>query len=591
MPDVRDHSTNSAGPAWAAALGVYLAGVAAFLGPALASGGARVLGHPESDVWKHLWGTWWMRSELLAGRFPTWTDLQNFPDGGSLYVIDPLNALLGTVLQGWLGLVEAYNAVLAFQVLAAAMAAWALARWLTGDPRAALVAGAGYGFSPFLLSSGVSSGIAETANLAWLPLAALGLLIGLSGRGGTALAAAGLALAAFGSWYFGMTAAVFGILLALWTWWRGRPPVPDPPEKPAWRGPVSACLIAAVLVLPFAVLFAQSLRGKGSLLARIDVTQRLEASSLEFLHRSGGFKNDADLLAYVAPGKSRISNADDVDRRLKSVYAGWLILALAVVGIAKAGAWTRFWAFAGAVMLLLSTGPFLFVAPDVGLPSPWNPIYMLAYHALPGFRLMHIVDRLSVGVQLCACILAAAGLARLLPRGAAGWAAGVGASILVLAEVALLSPVPWPIPTTPAAVPPEVRALASLPGRHGVIVLPLNRVQASLQPGEYFYWQTVHGKPMPTALTTRFPTAMMENPLIGALYLCEDPAYGVPPPAEALLPGLEALRAHGFGWILVRAPLMRPATAAKVEESLTALLGPPERFAGGGLLYSLGPRR
>lgn len=588
MPAVRDHSTKPAAPAWLGALGLFLAAAAVFLGPALASGGAEVLGHPESDVWKHLWGAWWMRTEVLAGRFPTWTDLQNFPSGGSLYVIDPLNALLSTPLQGWLGLVHAYNLVLALQVVAAAMGAWALARWLTGDARAALVAGTAYGFSPFLLTSGVSSGIAETANLAWLPLAVLGLLRGLSGRGGVALAVAGLVLAAFGSWYYGMAAAVFGLVLGLWTWWQGHPPIPDPPERTVWTTPILACVIAAVLILPFAVLFARSLRGEGSLLARIDVTERLDSSSLEFLHRSGGFKNDADLLAYVAPGKSRISNADDVDRRLKSVYAGWLLLALALVGAWKGGRWTRFWVGAGAVMLLLSLGPFLFLAPGVGLPSAWNPAYMLAYNLVPGFRLMHIVDRLSIAVQLCACVLAAAGLARLLPRGAPGWAIGAAVSALVLVEVAVVSPVPWPIPTASAAVPPAVRALAARPGREAVIVLPLNREQASLQPGEYYYWQTVHGKPMPITLTTRFPTGMMENPLVGALYLCEDSEYGAPPPPSALQAGLKQLREAGFGWFLVEPDLMSPEAAAKVEKALTSLLGQPERFPDGGLLYDLG---
>lgn len=587
MSDQRDHNTKSTAPAGLAALTLYLAAAWGFLGPALASGGATVLGHPESDVWKHLWGAWWMRTELAAGRFPAWTDLQNFPSGGSLYVIDPLNALLSAPLQGALGLVQAYNAVLAFQVVAAAMAAWALARWLTGDSRAALVAGTAYGFSPFLLTSGVSSGIAETANLAWLPLAILGLLMGLTGRGGVAYAVAGLALAAFGSWYYGMTAAVFGLLLGLWTWWRGRAPVPDPPERTVWTVPVTACVVAMVLVLPFAVQFARSMRGDDSLLARIDVTERLSSDSLEFLHRSGGFKNDADLLSYVMPGKAWVSNADDVDRRLKSVYVGWLVLLLAGVGLWKGGGWARFWALAGGVMLLLSIGPFLFVTPTVGLPGAWNPVYMLAYNLVPGFRLMHIVGRLSIAVQLCACVLAAVGLARVLPRGATGWLLAVGASTLVLAEVALLSPVPWPIPTASAAIPPEVRSLAEKPGRKGVIVLPLNREQYSLQPGEYYFWQSVHGKPMPITLTTRFPTEMMEHPLVGALYLCEDPAYGDPPPPDALRPGLASLREAGFGWFMVETSLMRPESAAKVEKALTGLLGKPERFEGGGLLYSL----
>ena len=592
VPAPEDCSTNRpclpAGEALGA-LALYGLGALAFLGPALLSGGRLVLGHPESDVWKHLWGAWWLNQHLRQGSFSTWTDLQNFPTGGSLYVIDPLNAGLTALLEPLFGLVGAYNAVMAFQVVASALAAFALARWLTGDGRAALVAGAAYGFCPFLLTSGVSSGIAETSNLAWLPLAVLGLLRGLEGRGGWAsvgLGGLGLALSAMGSWYFGMTAMVFGLGLAAWTAWTGAPPIPGA-GRAHWTRPILACGLAALLTLPLALLFAATLKGEGSLLARVDVSERLQESSLEFLHRKGNFKNDADLVSYLAPGKERLSMADDVDRRMKSVYAGLLVLALALLGLARGGPWTRFWGLAVLGMALLSVGPYLNLAPGRGLPGPWNPLYMLAYHAIPGFRMVAIADRLSIAAQMGLAVLAAAGLAGRLPRGFRGTALAVGLAALVMLEVTLLSPVPWPLPTSPAAMPAVARALAGEPARQGVVPLPLNRSQASLQPGEYYYWQTGHGKPMPLALTTRFPQAMMENLLVGTLYLCEDPAYGTPPPPEALRPGLEALKREGFGWIMVSGDLMNPGSARKVERLLTGLLGAPRRFDGRGLLYRL----
>ena len=573
-----------------AALALYSAGVLAFLGTALLSGGKLVLGDSQSDVWKHLWGAWWMGEELRQGRFPTWTDLQNFPFGGSLYVIDPLNAFLAGMGTPLAGLVQSYNLVMAFQVLAAAMGAWALARYVTGDGRAALVAGAAYGFCPFLLTSGVSSGIAETSNLAWLPLGLLGLLMGFSGsRGPWAVLMGGacLALAALGSWYFGMAALVVTLLLAAWTARTGRPPVPDAPPA-SWFQPVLACLLTFGLVLPFLVLFTGSLRGEGSLLAQIDVSERMEASSLEFLHRGGNFKNDADLSSYLLPGKSWLSVAEDVDRRQKSVYAGYAVLLLAVAGLWQRRRWTWFWALAAGVLMLLSVGPFLYVAPGKGLSQPWNPVYALAFYTIPGFRMVAIADRFSIAVQLCLAILASAGLARLLPEGRKGTLVAALVASLVLLETALVSPVPWPIPTSSATVPPCVQALASEPGHLGVINLPLNRTSGTLQPGEYYFWQAFHRKPLPIALTTRFPRQMMENRLVGTLYLCEDLTYGQPPAAPALRPGLEQLRASGFGWILVDSAQMHAKSAQKVERVLTGLVGEPQRFEGGGMLYRLG---
>ncbi len=571
------------------ALMLYGFGAIAFLGPALLAGGALVLGHPESDVWKHLWGAWWMGQELGAGRFPDWTELQNYPSGGRLYVIDPLNAILAALLAPLTGLVQAYNLVLTFQMLSAALAAWALARWLTRDARAALVAGAAYGFCPFLLTSGIASGIAETSNLAWLPLGILGLLMGLSGIRGPKpilLGGVGLALAAMGSWYFGMAALVFTIMLAAWTARHGSPPTPSAPPV-AWRSPLLACLLGSVLVLPFAVLFLGTLEGEESLLARVEVTGRMEVSSLDFLHRRGDFKNDADLAGYLLPGKDRLSVAEDVDRRLKSVYCGWLVLALAALGLWKGRPWASFWALAGLGMGLLSTGPFLYVSPGQGLPGPWNPAWALAFYAVPGFRMVAIADRLSVVVQLCVALLAAAGLARLLPEGRRGTLVACLVAVLVLAEVAMVSPVPWPTPTSSATLPPQVEALAREPGGRGLIPLPLNRTNTTLQPGEYYYWQIHHGKPMPIALTTRFPQPMMDNRLVGTLYLCEDPNFGEPPPAEILRPGLVDLQKAGFGWFLVNTGLMHARTARKVETILTGLLGAPLRHPGGALLYRI----
>lgn len=590
-PNQQSSMKRPATPTWDAlvALALYSVGVMAFLGPALFAGGALVLGHSESDVWKHLWGAWWMGQELGAGRFPDWTDLQNFPAGGRLYVIDPLNAILAALLAPVSGLVQAYNLVLAFQMLSAALAAWALARWLLGDARAALVAGAAYGFCPFLLTSGIASGIAETSNLAWIPLAVLGLLMGLSGVRGPRpilLGGAGLALAALGSWYYGMAALVFTIMLAAWTARHAAPPTPAAPRA-TWRSPILACLLGSVLVLPVAILFLGTLQGDESLLARIEVTGRMDVSSLDFLHRRGDFKNDADLAGYVLPGKARLSVAEDVDRRLKSVYCGGLVLILALAGLWKGRPWTVFWALAGLGMGLLSVGPFLYVSPGQGLPGPWNPAWAVAFYAVPGFRMVAIADRLSVVVQLCVALLAAAGLARLLPDGRKGTLLACLAAVLVLAEVALISPVPWPTPTAPATLPPQVLALAREPGPRGLIPLPLNRTNTTLQPGEYYYWQIHHGKPMPIALTTRFPQPMMDNRLVGTLYLCEDPNYGHPPPAAVLRPGLTELQRDGFGWFLVNADQMHARTARKVEAVLSGLLPPPLRFPGGALLYRI----
>lgn len=585
-------NTNSSTIPWKEALlalAVYILAALAVFSPVMAANGAQLLGHDQSDVWKHIWGAWWMSVEFQQGHLPTWTDLQNFPSGGRLYIIDPLNASVTAVLTPIIGLARAYNLTMVLQVLASCMTSWALASWVLKDTRASLICGMAYGFCPFMLTSGISSGIAETSNLAWLPLAMLGLLWGFTKKGGlyaVALGAAGLALSALGCWYFGMTAMIFGIALGVWVACTKSVPTPTPTAI-GWAYPILACLTAGALMLPAAVFFAKSLQGDDALLAHVDVTERQESSTLEFFHKIGNFKNNADLLAFVNPGKAQLSQADDVDRRMKSVYVGLTVLLLAVLALARAGKWSFFWGISALILILLATGPYLYVAPGIGLPKPWNPVYMLAYYAIPGFRMVAISDRLAIAVQLCFAILASAGWKLIAPQKRLGTLLTVAATYFVLLETVYVSPVPWPIPTASTSMPQMVTELAQQPKRLGLIELPLNRTQTSLQPGEYYYRQTTHQKPLPITLTTRFPEQMMENQLIGTLYLCEAPKYGKPPDRRALAWGLAQLQEQGFGWISVNRQMMTPKAARKVQLALDELLGQPKAYADGILLYDL----
>lgn len=48
------------------------------------------LGDLKSDIWKHIWGFWWIKDNLVSQQiFPISTRLLNFPAGGSLFFIDP----------------------------------------------------------------------------------------------------------------------------------------------------------------------------------------------------------------------------------------------------------------------------------------------------------------------------------------------------------------------------------------------------------------------------------------------------------------------------------------------------------------------
>ena len=120
------------------------------------------------------------------------------------------------------------------------------------------------------------------------------------------------------------------------------------------------------------------------------------------------------------------------------------------------------------------------------------PFYWLQ-QILPDVAITHTL-RLAVGAQLMTAVLGAAGLLALSARlGALGSTIGAGAiAALVVLEGALLSPAPWPVPTSDAVMPAGLSDLGEGP----VLNLP-GSVGATMATSRYFWYQTAHGQPVP----------------------------------------------------------------------------------------------
>lgn len=139
-------------PFWAALFG-YVCVAVAFSWPLPAQLGSAVPGPVGGDTGVYLWNLWVFRHEILQGHFPFFTvqilsvtppvplTLHNYTTFANI-VAFPLLPLLGTVAT--------FNVLLIANTAAAAFAMFVLARRLTGDSGAAWVAGAVFGFSPFM---------------------------------------------------------------------------------------------------------------------------------------------------------------------------------------------------------------------------------------------------------------------------------------------------------------------------------------------------------------------------------------------------------------------------------------------------------
>ncbi|MGM9998747.1 MAG: hypothetical protein ACI38Q_05080 [Candidatus Bruticola sp.] len=569
----------------------------------------RLLGHPYSDLWKHIWGAWWTGEELKQGRWPSQTNLQNFPKGGKLYVIDQLNALTTACLSHFFGLVAAFNLTQIFKLYMSCLGAWLLARLISQDSWSATAAGTIYGLCPFILTSGLTSAICETTNLEWLPLSLIGIIVCLKSRrtniAAIVFTSATLALSALGSWYYAEACLISAAVIVIWAAADKSIPILDgsEAEKPIknsgdakstkfqanWFNVALACMLSLVLAAPMTFLFADSLSGQDSLLAKIDITNRQQADNLKFFHKEGDFHNNASLAGYFLPGKGQVSISQDVDLRCKSTYIGWIALVLASIGLWQNKKIGRFWMILGLFSLFISSGPYLVYFGSKSFENPINIFYWITYNFVPGFKMAVITDRFSIIVQLSIAVLAALGLKYICSKIQFSRFLAVTVVILLInTEIAMLSPVPFPLPSSSASQPPQSLYLAAQPGDEGVILLPLSRPDSHLQPGEYYYWQTCHHKPMALSLTTRIHPYLMTNLLVSTLFLCEDPQYGEITSGKIFASDIEALRKDGFGWICVNDQLMEEKAAAKANKILTELLGKPQEFTNKSKVYTIG---
>ena len=151
-------------------------------------------GTPPADSSLHYWNGWEVQQALAAGRSPLYTTLLFYPHGVSLVTqnIAWFNVLPWLVLQPLVGGIAAFNLALLLNLaLCGCMLFW-LAYRLTGDARAAFVAGVIYLAWPYRLSQLDHPNMLATE---WLPVFFLFLILTINEGRWRAAALAGLCFA------------------------------------------------------------------------------------------------------------------------------------------------------------------------------------------------------------------------------------------------------------------------------------------------------------------------------------------------------------------------------------------------------------
>ena len=551
--------------------------LAVILGPSLTQVTTHLIGI-EGDNGAHLWGQWWVFTRLLEdGVPPLHAERIWFPDGGGFFSLDTGATLLTIPLRPFINEIAAFNAHVVLQLGLAAAAATLLARRVGVRGPAATVAGIVFAFNAWVLAFPVGSGVSEALFLWPFPIVAVGVLDTLQRHGwrGPMLLVTGLVAMAVGSPIFAIMAGL-GCLGAGVVWLTGRP----------WRRERALAIglrqVAASAALMLLVLTPL-------LLAVQDTTTGVEPI---YPRESGAFSSldplqipKTTLLAiadWFLPGQAGLHLAEaDFDRLMFSGYLGHGVLGLACIGCWKGGRTARVAAIAAVPWLVLGLGARIHLGHDMtgeGLP---NPLYLALFHALPYFHTtMHSVDRFVAPAMLCLGIAAAAGLHGL--TGTRTWRAQalgtIAVTALLLAELVVAAPPPWPVPTRDARPHPASEWLAADPQVGAVIDLPLRTDGFFV--GDIVVQQITHGRPVPIRLTGRngevIHPAVWDTALFQRAYAPFEPeARRRPTRCE----GAAELAEAGFAFFVVRRGRLDERTASQVEAPLRTCLGPPEVIA------------
>jgi hypothetical protein len=476
------------------------------------------------DGWQNVWNLWWVKRALLVeGSNPYFTRMVDYPVGVFLYfhTLNIFNGLtfLPITLGG--GPLVAYNVAALFSFVAGGYGVYLLALQVVSRVSAtgrlarhqvqvaAFLAGVVFAFSPYHMAHLL--GHMQLISLEWLPFYALFIIRQLdnsvgwqtgrpTGRRSRKLSAGRhlryvlisalfLVLVAACDWYYAFYMVLFTGLYWLWVIWQRR----------IWLAPtLGVAAVALFFMLATSPVLVPLVRES----ARADYMVP-PAGSTERL--------SADLSAFVTPSElhplwggwaTRWADRFTATTSERTVFAGYSVLALALVALVTRWRLARFWALCALVFATLALGPVLHIAGNTlwGGIGPIPLPYALLQKAMPLLRISRSVSRFDVVVMLSLGVLAAIGLNWLLSRvgekyynKSSSWLTAAGALGVIALEF-WVAPYPISVPETQ----PFHYRLAQETESFALMDIPMDWDR----PANLLY-QTVHQKPIVSGYTSR----------------------------------------------------------------------------------------
>jgi hypothetical protein len=556
---------------------------------------AHIVTHiPGSAVWAFdestfVWNMWWFKFSILdLGRSPLSTDYIFYPLGIDLvlYTFNFFNAMFGLPLQMVLPLPLASNLVILFAYIMSGYGGyllvlylltnrqgreWNMAPWRNVGQDAilpyelsAFIAGAVYAFAASRMIY-AALGHYDMVTAQWFPFYALFLLKTLREPGyrNAALAGVFAAFALLAEMIFGVFLLFLTLILVFFELHVAQAPqltsyVPSSPSHVVYR--ISPTVYHLLQVIPRLAVLGVTVVVLWSPVM-IPILRAFAQGDFALAGWGEGLKLSADLVGWFTPTPLHpLLGADDWPAHLRAVvegntpfqdvntvFLGYGVLALAVIGALGTWKQARAWAWSTVIFAVFTLGPllqingrFLFpldnllreqgLSQDVTFPLPFALL-----HYIPIIKANRVPNRFSVVLNLGLAVLVGYGILIIKyqialacrPGQANSKSAGqriphpasriphpasriphliVGCLLLVLV---LFDQVSAPLPLTDARVPGPYAAIAAETGDFAVLQLPLGWRNSFGTRGaertQLQYYQSLHHKRMLTGNISRTP--------------------------------------------------------------------------------------
>ena len=286
--------------------------------PVILSPRSLLVGHPGNDNWNHVWGYWWVSEALSNGQWPIDASKLAFPNGGTLYFIDTIQAIFAWPIELMFGATAAFNFIIIIQLSICGLGAWLLAHKISSDAWASFIALFLFEFSPHILGQ-TFNGISETVCAGWFPLTIWALLRLMERptfkRAGSLGIIGGICILT--SWYYGLFAAFASTVIIAWSlvnrFWLYE-----------WKKIIPKIGVAAVISLT--IIIGPLLSFRNSLSAENAIVTR----DPEFVERSLLNHNITDIVAFFNPTQVPSPNLLELygEQLMIVIYLSWIALGL-----------------------------------------------------------------------------------------------------------------------------------------------------------------------------------------------------------------------------------------------------------------------